>query len=457
MDNANKRQADSNKGQADLPAASTLRALEELHAHEIARMQQAIQRLQSRRLVETEINKDQLAYLSRQIEELREANEHLLIATLNANEMQSAAESVSRRHAEFLSILAHELRGPMQPIQLATTMLNNIHSLHPDLERIGGVIGRQLATLDRLVADLLDAARINTGKIRLQVAAVRLQDVLDAAVEITTPQFFARNQQLTLNPLPEGELVGDAVRLSQIFSNLLSNASKFTQQGGTVVVSAFASDCTVQVTVADNGIGVAKEHQLDIFDMFTQCGQPEEQARRGLGIGLSLVKSICEMHGGAITMNSAGTGAGSEFMVTLPFKAKLADQPFAPPNVAMNTVIPRKILLIEDNEDANECMALLLRQEGHSVTTCTDGTSGVRAAQDAQFDVVISDVNLPGMSGHEVVRELRRILFDHLPCFIATSGYNADRSTAKSFDFYLVKPTSMVQLLDIIGNCVLPA
>ncbi|MFC0132990.1 sensor histidine kinase [Massilia eurypsychrophila] len=254
-----------------------------------------------------------------QLNELREANHHLILATFGAQDSMMAAEAVNARQTVFLSMLAHELRNPMASIAVANTVMESLHLTHPSVGKLLAITRRQVAHLVRLVDDLLDASRVQTGKISLQTRLVLLNDVLDSALETALPALAKRGQVVHINVPPSVVLLGDMVRLSQLFANLLNNASKFSNADATVWVTALVQGGNVLVMVKDHGRGIALEFQAGIFDLFSQGENASEHSLSGgLGIGLSLVRTIAEMHGGSVTVESGGVGRGCEFVVMLP-------------------------------------------------------------------------------------------------------------------------------------------
>ena len=366
------------------------------------------------------------------------------------------AVAAALRQVEFLSMLAHELRNPLQPMAMANDLLASHTELHPDIARAHAVYSRQVAHMARLVDDLLDASRVSCGKIDLQMAPLWLSEVIEDAVETSLAGIERRHQQLQVR-LPTLPLMihGDQVRLAQAFANVLINASKFTQEYGHIDVVAQRVGDTVEVCISDDGAGIAPELQPFIFDLFTQGYRSLERAQGGLGIGLSLVRSITQLHGGSARVASEGTGKGSRFTITLPLSyPRRAEKSSSAPQLAL-PVAPCKILLIEDNVDANDVMTMLLAAEGHAVTSCFDGPSGLRAGLDGSFDIVVCDIGLPRMDGFQVVSAMRAALPAPHPCFIATTGYSAsdqpDRASEAGFDHYLVKPVSLESLTRIIG------
>jgi signal transduction histidine kinase/ActR/RegA family two-component response regulator len=428
-------------------------ALHTLHEQEVALLRATISDLMA--TISTHAGErqrsDAFALL---IQQLQEANQHLVLATFGAQDQQANAEAASMRQTEFLSMLAHELRNPLQPMAMANDLLAGITDLHPNIAQVHGVNGRQITHMVRLVDDLLDASRVSSGKIRLQLAPVLLSDIIDDAVETSQPGIIRRNQQLDVR-LPAAPLVieGDLVRLAQVFSNLLINASKFTQEYGHIQVVAHRIGQRVEISVSDDGAGIPTELQPFIFDLFTQGFRSLERAQGGLGIGLSLVRTLTQLHGGSVAIASEGSGKGSKFTITLPLSGlALAG------DAALGTaaeVAPCRILVVEDNHDANDVLTMLLENEGHLVTSCFDGPSGLRAGLNQPFDIVVCDIGLPGMDGYQLVSALRAALPAPLPCFIATTGYSLadqpERASEAGFDHYLVKPISMAALTGIIA------
>ncbi len=257
---------------------------------------------------------------------LRQANERLVLAAFDADDARVAAEASQRRQTVFLSMLAHELRNPMASIAVANTVMATLEIDHPRFPRLLGIVGRQAGHLVRLVDDLLDASRIATGKISLHTRPLKLREVIDAALDIVQPALTVRQQavQLSLPPaLPS--LDGDAVRLAQLFSNLLLNASKFSAPGQAIELAASVIDTAVAVTVRDSGKGIEQEDLPTIFDLFVQGAEERAHAcAGGLGIGLALVRSIAELHGGSVRVHSDGAGCGSQFTVLLPLSSRAA-------------------------------------------------------------------------------------------------------------------------------------
>ena len=393
---------------------------------------------------------------------LLEANQNLVISFVRAQELQANAEAANQRQNEFLSMLAHELRNPLAPIVMAAEMLREILSAHPQLPRIYDIVSRQATHMTQLIDSLMEASRVSTGKITLHKRPLLLSEVIEHAVGISQPFIDGRKQKLIVN-LPTVPVVieGDLVRLAQVFSNLLINATKFSPEHDCITISACLLADTVSVSVKDHGVGIAPEIASFIFDLFTQGPRTLERSQGGLGIGLSLVRMLAEMHGGTASVHSDGEGLGSEFIVTLPLSSQ--ELPGSgTPVLAAAVVSPRRILIIEDNQDINETLNFCLSMNGHTVSSAFDGPTGLSIAQKNHPDIIFCDIGLPGMDGYEVVRQLRMQCFQPVPVCIAMTGYDQpeyrNRGTEAGFDRYLVKPVSIDALTQLIADlCPLQA
>jgi signal transduction histidine kinase len=372
------------------------------------------------------------------------------------NERQAALEALQeadRRKDEFLAMLAHELRNPLAPIRNAVEILRSGDDALR--ERARKLIGRQVEHLARLVDDLLDVSRITQRKVALQRSVVALGSVIDSAVEVARPFIASQSQELRVSVPPEPVWIqADAVRLSQVVGNLLHNAAKFTPRGGHIALDAAVDDEAIEISVTDDGMGIPRETLPHVFDLFTQGEASLERSQGGLGIGLSLVKGLVEMHGGTVRAHSEGASRGSRFTVRLP-RAELAAQP--PSQVAAPQAFddaPRRILVVEDNADAAEAMMLLLRQMGHEVTVVNDGAEAVGVAKALCPDIILLDIGLPGMDGYELAGRLRSMPETRRARMIAVSGYgqvkDRARSSAAGFDRHMVKPVDPRQLSDAI-------
>jgi signal transduction histidine kinase/CheY-like chemotaxis protein len=389
---------------------------------------------------------------------VRDADEVLAlrarIADLLEEIKHGAAQGTPETRTEFVAMLSHELRNPLQSMAMALRLLATTVHVNPTVAQAHRVLDRQIGHLSRLLDDLLDASRMASGKIVLQLAPLSLRDAINAAVETSDPDRQQRQQYLALD-LPDEHIAvnGDLVRLAQVFSNLLVNASRFTPAHGSIAVTAVCGDTTVEITVSDNGAGIPVELQPYIFELCTQGPCTLERAHGGLGIGLSLVETIVRMHGGSVTVHSAGAGAGSCFSVNLPLTAV---SPAVPELPGTNAAPSRTILIIEDNVDANEIMAMLLGMQGHQVTSSYNGVDGLRLALEGEFDIVLCDLGLPGLTGLEVVAAIKASRPDTAPVVIATTGYTdgaqRDLARAAGFDHYLVKPVDLAVLYQVIAG-----
>jgi PAS domain S-box-containing protein len=368
---------------------------------------------------------------------------------------------LDRRKDAFLATLAHELRNPLEPIRSAAALLARQHVGDPSPEQKAvSIIERQVDHLTRLVDDLLDLARINHGKIRLRSEAVRLEEVIGAAVDANRALAEERRLKLRVQSPPrEVWVLGDSARLTQVFSNLLHNATKFSAAGGVIEISVRPSEGggQVAVSVRDEGAGIAPEVIDSVFDLFTQAEQPltqDTQDRGGLGIGLSVARSLVELHCGKVSVHSDGIGKGSDFVVTLP----TTDAPPAVAPVPIETRARsragRRILVVDDNRDSAESLQALLTLEGHTVALAFSGKAALDQAERIQPDVVILDIGLPDISGHEVARRLRADARLSAPLLVALTGYAREQDhrdvRAAGFDHHLVKPADCATLMNLV-------
>ena len=391
--------------------------------------------------------------------ELRQANEHLVIATLAAKELTEAADLAHRRQDEFLAMLAHELRNPLAPIRSAVALLARMNSTEPMLPLIREVIQRQVGHMARLLDDLLDVSRVTSGKVTLQRRPTAVGEFVDQAVETCRALIDARHQLLTLDmPATPPFVDGDPVRLAQIVGNLLHNAAKYTQEGGAIALSARRQGETVVIRVSDNGIGISAEALPHIFDLFTQDERSLSRSQGGLGIGLTVVRSMVELHAGTVEARSGGLGQGSAFIVTLPRLEHVVE---AASTFASAAPAPTRarILLIDDNVDAGVILAMLLRLSGHEVAVALDGPSALEAFAEVRPQIVLCDIGLPGMDGYAVAARMRERGPGPMPVMIALTGYGGskdrERALAAGFDHHLVKPADPEALLRLIDSAML--
>jgi len=397
------------------------------------------------------------AELETQNGELRQANEKLVMATLVAQELREAAQLAHRRQEEFLAMLSHELRNPLAPIRNAVELLSRLNG-KPVPSNVLGIVRRQVEHMVRLVDDLLDVSRVTQGKVTLQRRPTAVTEFVDQAVESCRALIAVRKQHLTLELPPVAIFVdGDPVRLAQIFNNLLQNAVKYTAEGGAIDIRAHSLGDRVEIQVRDDGMGISAEALPHVFDLFAQDERALDRAQGGLGIGLTVVQRMVELHGGAVFAHSDGRGMGSRFVVTLPCVDGMT-KPDQTRAVAGLAPALARVLLVEDNVDAAETLADLLRLSGHEVDIAFDGTSGLDLFESIKPQVVLCDIGLPGIDGYEVVRRMRKSRHDPRPALIAVTGYgssqDATRALDAGFDHHVVKPIDPEAILRLIDSAL---
>ncbi len=369
----------------------------------------------------------------------------------------AALEDADRRKDEFLATLAHELRNPLAPLRNSLAILQRSAGEPATFEKASGVMERQLSHLVRLIDDLLDVSRISLDKLTLRVEVADLGVVLEHAVEASRPAAERAGHVLEVH-LPERpvRLRADRARLSQVFSNLIGNACKFTPDGGRVVIDARVAGEHAIVSVRDSGIGIAADRIGGVFEMFAQIDNSLERAHGGLGIGLTLVRRLVEMHGGSVVAKSAGLGQGSEFVVTLPMTQSAGD---AAPGRAPAAAAPAgrlRMLVVDDNGDSAESLALLLSLAGHETHVAHTGPEALDRADALRPDAVLLDLGLPGLNGYEVCRRLRAVAWAReIPILAITGWGQADdrqRSKDAGFDGHLVKPVVFGELTALLDE-----
>jgi signal transduction histidine kinase/CheY-like chemotaxis protein len=384
--------------------------------------------------------------------------------------LYTEAREADRRKDEFLAMLGHELRNPLAPIVSSLHLLRRYGADDPDVVSARNTIDRQVRHLTRLVDDLLDVARITRGKVKLQKHPVELARVVVTAVEACRPLLDARQHELSVVLPPETVwLDADPARLTQVLGNLLTNAAKYMEEGGEVTLTAELDGATadegpagprVTIRVRDRGLGIPAEMLPRVFDLFTQVGSALERAQGGLGIGLSLVKSLVTLHGGSVEAHSEGPGRGSEFVIHLP---ALAHAPAAAPKVAVAENGRHAgggpacgVLVTDDNRDAADSLARLLKAWGHPVCVTYDGPAALAAARDFRPRVVLLDIGLGGMNGYEVAMRLRREPGLEGTRLIALTGFGQEedrrRSKEAGFDHHLVKPVDPEDLQRLLAE-----
>ncbi|MFT3693503.1 MAG: response regulator [Kofleriaceae bacterium] len=402
--------------------------------------------------------------------ELHEKGEELRRAQVRAHERELAMQrerfeaevlehqnrqlaETDRRKDEFLAILAHELRNPLQPLLTAVELLA-VDETKPVPPRVRGIIERQVHSIGRLVDDLLDVARYQTGKLELRRELVDLGKLVEEAVGESRPAAEARKHDLTVGGRGKPMVHGDPVRITQVLSNLLSNAIKYTNNGGRIAVEYGTRGGDAFIRVTDNGRGIPGELLPRIFDMFVQ-ERVTGSGAGGLGLGLGLAKRLVELHGGRMQAASSGANQGATFEVHLPLAdraAMSAEQ--KPEDTSSPQLRPLRAVVVDDAADLRELVADLLRMKGHQVTACEDGATAVKVIKEQRPDVALIDIGLPEMDGYEVARALRKDLPQGSVRLIAMTGYGqaTDRTAALAagFDAHIVKPASADKIMRAI-------
>ena len=371
-------------------------------------------------------------------------------------EQAEALADLDRRKDEFLAMLSHELRNPLAPISNAVHLLRLQKNEGPIQLRALGIIERQVAQLKNLIDDLLEVSRINTGRVRLRQERIVVGGVIERAVESTQAAIAQNRHALTVS-LPEAPiwLHADAARLEQVVVNLLTNAAKYTADGGRIDLSVSQENDEAVLRVRDNGVGISAALLPHIFDLFTQAERSLDRSQGGLGIGLCLVQRLVEMHGGTVSAKSV-LGEGSEFTVRLPVMSDPATPSLALAGPAVATLEKRcRVLVVDDNVDSANVMAAVLELSGHEVGVAFDGPSGLQAAVEQRPDAMLLDIGLPGLTGIEVAERIRRDPALERIVLIAMTGYGQDsdrlRSRVAGFDHHLTKPADFAEIEKILA------
>ncbi|MEO8137097.1 MAG: response regulator [Betaproteobacteria bacterium] len=390
---------------------------------------------------------------------LQESISQLRVSEKRLRLQGEALAEADRRKNEFLAMLAHELRNPLQPIRTAIEVLRRPDTAQAQRDWGRDVIHRQVNQLVRLVDDLLDASRITSGKLTLRRETIEVSQVITAAVEATRP--FAEQKRIEIAislPSSTVHVDGDSVRLTQVFLNLLNNAVKFTGAGGNVAMSVEPVASEVLVRVSDDGAGISATDLAHVFDTFYQGKTSMDEIQGGLGLGLALVRQLVELHGGSVTAHSAGAGRGSEFCVRLPALSAgaLAQDTSGAQPVPLPPARPRRILVVDDNRDAAESLALMLRLVGNEVETVFNGTGAVSAMREFEPDIVLMDLGMPELDGYQAARAIRMNPRGDEVVLIAITGWGSETDRKKSqdagFDQHLVKPVVPTDLLALLSS-----
>jgi hypothetical protein len=368
-----------------------------------------------------------------------------------SRQLQIALEQADRRKDEFLAMLAHELRNPLTPISNAAEALLQIVTTERSQERLLiGMVRRQAGQLARLIDDLLDVARITQGRIELRTQQVLVRTCIDSAVEMVEPLVRARGQLLLLTqPLESFYVTGDRERLGQCISNLLVNAVKYTNPGGEIRIRHYSQAGQVVIEIVDSGVGIAPELLPHIFELFVQGDRALDRSQGGLGVGLAICKQLIEMHRGTVTAHSEGIGRGATFEIRLPLSEAVAQ---TGNDTTARPARAKRVLIVDDNQDAADSLALVLRFEGHEAIVAYSAQAAIETVQSLQPEFVLLDIGLPNMDGYEVARRIRASgTAAHI---VALTGYgqheDRQRSADAGFAAHLVKPVDIATLRSML-------
>lgn len=371
--------------------------------------------------------------------------------------LEQALKDADCRKNEFLATLAHELRNPLAPIRNGLQVMKLAGDDAEAVERCRSMMERQVEQMVRLVDDLMDVSRITRGKVELKKQRVRLAAVVSSAVETSRPLIDQMGHELTVT-VPKQPIIVDAdlTRLAQVFMNLLTNAAKYSERGGHVWLTVERQGSDVVVSVRDTGVGIDGDKLPIIFDMFSQVADSLEKAQGGLGIGLCLVKRLVEMHGGSVEAKSGGAGKGSEFVVRLPV---VVEASVPPPDDRDEPAAPKsslRILIVDDNKDGADSLAMMLKIMGNDTRTAYDGKEGVELAGEFGPDVVMFDIGLPKLNGYEACRLIRQQPWGGKVIMIAVTGWGSEgdrqRSREAGFDHHMVKPVDANVLMKLLAE-----
>jgi len=413
-------------------------------------------------LVELHLKRRELQALNRSLEQANTTLQAEKTRELEA--MNRALKQADRHKDEFLAVLAHELRNPLAPIRNAVEIMRRSPITDPQLTWSRDVIERQVKHLSRLVDDLLDVSRITRGNINLHRDRLSVATIVARAIETVHPLVTEhRHELITEMPDDTLEVEGDLTRLTQVLGNLLNNAAKYTDPGGSIVLSVMREGSELEFRVRDTGIGIPPELLPRLFNLFTQVDGTAHRAQGGLGIGLALVRQLVHMHGGTVTANSAGPANGSEFVVRLPLHLPMEPQ-IANKNASDGAGASthddgrrgRRILLADDNRDALDSLATLLECDGHEVYTAADGAAALALAAECRPDVMLLDIGMPKLDGYEVARRVRAQPWGNATVLIALTGWGQDedrrRSREVGFNSHLVKPLDPAMLSSLLAH-----
>lgn len=388
---------------------------------------------------------------------LNSANANLDKALCERKQAEQMLRDADQRKNVFLAMLGHELRNPLTPISNVAQLMRSQPLDEPTLAWACEVLNRNVTHISQLVDDLLDVSRITRGLVKIQRKRVELAQLLKDSAESVQTLTQTKHQTFNLElPTQPIYLEGDPVRLTQVFTNLFNNAAKYTAEGGRIDLSVSVDDLSVVVRVQDNGMGIEPQLLPHIFDLFIQGERGLDRSEGGLGLGLTLVKKLVELHDGQITAHSSGANHGSEFVVQLPrlVEATVQTEPLIPEGLYQETDMRLRVLLIDDNPDVVDSLALWFETLGHQVEIAYHGIQGISTAQSFEPDIILLDIGLPDMDGYQVARKLREQPSTQRMWIIALSGYDQKKDSlspeSAGFDHYLMKPPNLSQLQELI-------
>lgn len=375
---------------------------------------------------------------------------------VSRREAEAKLRDADRRKDEFLAMLAHELRNPLAPISMAAKILGMETLTAARIKQTSEIIERQIGHMTSLLDDLLDVSRVTRGLVTLVPELHNIGAIVNDAVEQARPLFASRNQSLSLAlSAPAAQVRGDGTRLVQILTNLLNNASKYTQRGGRIELELTQDATMVQIVVRDNGIGIDAKLLPDIFDLFVQGERSPDRAQGGLGLGLALVRNLVERHQGSVSAASKGPGAGSEFTVRLPL-AHGVPEVVESCEAGSTTSTGKDILIVDDNVDAADTLSLFLSAMGHRLRVAYEGSTAIGMVEQSPTDILLLDIGLPDMDGYELARQVRALPQTANAILVALTGYgqpaDRERSLAAGFNHHLTKPVDASALLRLLGS-----
>jgi len=393
--------------------------------------------------------------IARDITERKRSDAALYAEIANRERAEEALRETDRRKDEFLATLAHELRNPLAPIRQAALISKAPGATEAQKRWSHDVISRQVHHMALLLDDLLDISRITRGTLELRTEMTELAEVIDAAVETARPAIDAKRHVFSVEiPQEPVHFAADPLRLAQVLSNLLTNAAKYTDPEGTIQLRASCLNGMLTISVKDSGIGIPADSLTSVFAMFSQVQSSQDRSEGGLGIGLALARGLVELHGGILDVKSAGIGHGSEFSVRLPLRTLNTPRKKETSRAITTSPTKRRVLIADDNRDAAESLAMLLRMDGHEVTVVHDGQEALTAFHDVQPEVALLDIGMPELNGYEVARRVRQGSLGRAVTLIAVTGWGQDsdkaRALAAGFNHHFTKPVEPERLSELL-------